>query len=412
MPETVSSGPHEPYVLVIAADEGTRSDLRRALERNGFQLSMATDGVSGVEAALVRHPDLILVDAALPDIDGFEVATRLRSRGVGAPIVALTDRDPHDRGLSVTAGADGSLVKPVDHERLPGQLREFLAGKREHLRTSEERRLLREYAEGLVEKLEAKVKELTRKNEQLLAVDRSKTEFMRSISHELSTPLTPIVGYLKILKTKRLGALDERQEKVVDAMLGSAERLSRVLDNLSDFSSLESGVYPIRRAPFDPAAAIRALVEETKPIARDRRVGLDLIDAAGGRTLTGDELKLRQAVGNLLENALKFSPPGAQVLVELLGDAEGLTISLFDQGPGVPGDRRERVFEPFVRSESVGPGRTPGAGLGLPVAKRIVEAHGGRIWLESPPRRQPERTDHEYQGTRLVIFLPWGAPPA
>ena len=410
MPETLTLGQHVPFVLVVTAEEAVRSALRRALEGAGFQVAVAIDGVSGVEAALARHPDLVLVDAALPDIDGFEVATRLRSRGVSAPIVALTDRDPHDRGLSVTAGADGSVVKPVDLERLPAQLREFLAGKRERLRSSEEHRLLREYAEGLVEKLEAKVKELSQKNEQLVATDRAKSEFMRSISHELSTPLTPIVGYLKILKSKRLGELPERQEKVVDAMLQSVDRLSRVLDNLSDFASLESGVYPIRRAAFDPAAAVRALVADLKPAARARRVGLDVIDRSGGRPLVGDELKLKQAVGNLLDNALKVSPPGAQILVELEGGAEGLALSVFDQGPGVPFERRERVFEPFVRTEGSTPERTPGAGLGLPVARRIVQSHGGRVWLESPPRRQPEITDHQYQGTRVVMLFPWEAP--
>jgi signal transduction histidine kinase len=412
MPETLSLGTYAPRVLVVAADENTREELRRVLEVGGFDVSLAVDGVSGVEAALARRPDLVLVDAALPDIDGFEVATRLRSRGLGASIVALTDRGPHDRGLSVTAGADGSVEKPFDPERLPGQLREFLAGRRDHVARQDERRLLREYAEGLVEKLEAKVKELTRKNEQLLSIDRSKTEFMRSVSHELSTPLTPIVGYLKILKSKRLGELNDKQERVVDAMLQSAERLSRVLDNLSDFSSLESGVYPIRRAPFVPGEAVRALVEEIRPAASARRVGLHLSDRSSGRPLVGDELKLRQALGNLLDNALKFSPPGAQVLVELVGDAEGLTVSVFDQGPGVPAALRERVFEPFVRSEAAAPGRTPGAGLGLPVARRIVAAHGGRIWLESPPRLQPATTDHEYQGTRVAIFLPWEAGTA
>jgi signal transduction histidine kinase len=210
----------------------------------------------------------------------------------------------------------------------------------------------------------------------------------------------------------RIETLSEKQEKVVDAMLQSTERLARVLDNLVDFASLESGVYPIRRAAFDPAATVKALVEENRPAARARRLGLDLVDHSGGRTLVGDELKIKQALGNLLDNALKAGPPGSQVLVELQGDAEGLTISVFDQGPGIPADRRERVFEPFVRADAPQPERAPGAGLGLPVVRRIALAHGGRVWLESPPRRQPEVTPHQYQGTRLAMFFPWEPPSA
>ncbi len=407
MPDTLAG--RTPQVLVIENDPDARTSLRRALEP-GFVVAEAVDGVSGVEAALAGAPDLVLVDAALPDIDGYEVATRLRGRGLTAPIIALTSAGSHDRGLSLSAGCDGSVEKPVDGARLPEQLRQFLAGKKEKLKTGEERRYLREYAQGLVEKLEGKVKELTRANERLTVIDRFKTEFMQSVSHELSTPLTPIVGYLKILKSKKLGELNERQEKVVDAMLQSTDRLSRVLDNLVDFAGLETGRYHIRKAPLEPVALAHGCVAESIGQAKGRRVSIVVSDLSGARTLDGDEGRLKQALGNLVDNAVKFSPNGGSVLVELSAGDEGLTISVYDQGPGVPAEERERIFDPFFHASRAGEAeKAPGAGLGLPVTRKIAEAHGGKAWLESPPREQPRKGEHRFHGARAAIFLPWKA---
>jgi signal transduction histidine kinase len=398
--------PH-PRILYIEDNPESRALVRGVLEARGFDMLEASDGIAGIDLAISAHPDLILCDIEMPGIDGYETATRLRSyRGLDqCPIVVLTSHG--DRGLSLSIGCDGYIEKPIDVEKFPGQLREFLKGKREKVRGPEERRYLREYSQSLVERLEATVRELTAANSRLRAAARSKTEFMQNLSHELATPLTPITGYLKILQSGKAGALSEAQVKILESMTTSGERLSRTIDNLVDFATLESGGYSIQRDGFMPQTLAKAVADEEKPKARARRITLELqlVESGPG---WGDERKLKQAVGNLLDNAIKFSPHGSSVLLRVVGDATRLYFEVYDQGEGMLADEAEKVFDPFFHADRVGEERAPGAGLGLPVAKQIIEAHGGKIWAESPPKNQPD-TKHNFSGAKVAFWIPMRA---
>lgn len=395
--------PH-PRILYIEDNPESRALVRGVLEARGFDMLEASDGIAGIDLAISSHPDLILCDIEMPGIDGYETATRLRSyRGLDqCPIVVLTSHG--DRGLSLSIGCDGYIEKPIDVEKFPGQLREFLKGKREKVRGPEERRYLREYSQSLVERLEATVRELTAANSRLRAAARSKTEFMQNLSHELATPLTPITGYLKILQSGKAGALSDAQMKILESMTTSGDRLSRTIDNLVDFATLESGGYAIQRDNFDPAVMARGIADEEKPKARARRVTLEVQIVGSGQGY-GDVRKLKQAVGNLLDNAIKFSPHGSSVLLRVAIDEARLACEVYDQGEGMLADEAERVFDPFFHADRVGEERAPGAGLGLPVAKQIVEAHGGKIWAESPPKNQPD-TKHNFSGAKVAFWIP------
>ncbi|HUJ28692.1 MAG TPA: hybrid sensor histidine kinase/response regulator [Myxococcales bacterium] len=399
--------PPHPRILYIEDNPESRALVRTVLEPRGFDVLEASDGIAGIDLAISAHPDLILCDIEMPGIDGYETATRLRSyRGLdGCPIVVLTSHG--DRGLSLSIGCDGYIEKPIDVEKFPGQLHEFLKGKREKVRGPEERRYLREYSQSLVERLEATVRELTAANSRLRAGARSKTEFMQNLSHELATPLTPITGYLKILKSHKTGPLTEPQEKIIESMQTATERLTRTIDNLVDFATLESGGYAIHRDVFDPAVLAKAVIEDEKPKAKARRIVLDqLLDLPAGSALGwGDERKLRQAVANVVDNALKFSPQGSHVLLRVAADAARLAFEVYDQGEGMMAEEAEKVFDPFFHADRVGEERAPGAGLGLPVAKQIVEAHGGRILAESPPKNQPD-SRHHFSGAKVAFWIP------
>jgi signal transduction histidine kinase len=305
----------------------------------------------------------------------------------------------------LSIGCDGYIEKPIDVEKFPGQLREFLKGKREKVKTTDERRYLREYSQSLVERLEATVRELTAANSRLRAAARSKTEFMQNLSHELATPLTPITGYLKILKSEKMGELTDPQRKIIDSMQTASERLSRTIDNLVDFATLESGGYAIYRDTFDPVAATKAVLDEERPKAKTRRVTVELTAEALPATGWGDERKLKQALSNVLDNAIKFSPHGSHVLLRVTADHQRLNFEVYDQGEGMLADEAEKVFDPFFHADRVGDERAPGAGLGLPVAKQIVEAHGGRISAESPPKNQPD-SKHHFSGTKVAFWIP------
>jgi signal transduction histidine kinase len=399
--------PSVPRILYIEDNPESRALVRNVLEARGFDVLEASDGMAGIDLAIAAHPDLILCDIEMPGIDGYETATRLRSyRGLdGCPIVVLTSHG--DRGLSLSIGCDGYIEKPIDIDKFPQQLREFLKGKREKVQGPEERRYLREYSQSLVERLEGTVRELTAANSRLRAAARSKTEFMQNLSHELATPLTPITGYLKILRGGKTGALTDQQGKILESMGLASERLSRTIDNLVDFATLESGGYAIHRDIFEPVALARSVYEEERPKAKARRVTLELLLETQERGW-GDERKLRQAVANLVDNAIKFSPHGSQVLMRVVGDPTRLTFEVYDQGEGLLPDEAEKVFDPFFHADRGGEERAPGAGLGLPVAKQIVEAHGGHIWAESPPKSQPE-TAHHFSGAKVAFWIPMRA---
>jgi signal transduction histidine kinase len=402
-PQTAPHAHAPPRVLYIEDNPESRALVRSVLESKGFEMLEASDGIAGIDLAVAARPDLILCDIQLPGIDGYETVTRLRARKQldGCPIVVLTSHG--DRGLSLAIGCDGYIEKPIDVSRFPEQLREFLHGKREKVKSQEERRYLREYSQSLVERLEATVRELTMANARLRAAARSKTEFMQNLSHELATPLTPITGYLKILSAGKTGTLTDQQHRILDSMGTAAERLARTIDNLVDFATLESGGYSVHRDVFDAAGLTKAVLDEEKPKAKAKKVHLE-----GGCDVNepawGDERKLRQAVANVVDNAIKFSPAGSEVLLRVTSDATRLLVEVYDQGEGLLPGESERVFDPFFHADRPEE-RAPGAGLGLPVAKQIVEAHGGHIWIESPPKTQPAST-HHFSGAKVAFWVP------
>lgn len=399
-----TAGERSARILLIQDQADQRGRVAGALRSAGFEVVEVASGLAGIQAATACHPDLLLVDLHLPDLDGSEVASKLRRLGLeGLPIVAM-GLSGNERGMALSAGCDGAIASPPDLTLLPGQLREFLAGKRDRLKGGDERRYLKVLNQSLVEKLEAKVRELTTANERLRLSDEFKNQFMQSISHELATPLTPLAGYLKILQSEKLGLLSDKQKKVVECMLQSSERLARTIDNLSDFAVLESGNYRVRVETIDAIKLAQHLVEETQlTLAKPKRVHVSLLVPDEQLTLQVDPARISQALGNLLENAVKVSPHGGEVLLETVRTEDRVRFALYDQGPGVPPEDQERIFEPFYHTR--GSLNVPTAGFSLPVARKIAEAHGGRLFVESPPKNQPE-SERNFSGSKFIFEIP------
>src|SRR3569833_404333 len=168
-----ASPAHLPRVLCILEQSDVRVRIRAVLEREGFEVSEACNGLDGVAAAERGTPDLVLVDFHLPDIEGTAVATHLRKSLSSQTIVALA-QPGHQHKLALSAGCNGVVDAPADYEQLSQHLRDYLGGKREKLRSAEEAKLLKEFSAGLVTKLEGKVAELTHANDRLKAIDRFK----------------------------------------------------------------------------------------------------------------------------------------------------------------------------------------------------------------------------------------------
>jgi signal transduction histidine kinase len=398
--------PHR--VLCIEGDEATRARVRSLLEARGFAVETSETGLDGISRALARPPDLVLADVHLPDIEGYELAARLKRDGALArvPFVAVGDsREEHD--LALAAGADGFLERGLGDERLGDEVRAFVGGKREVLPEDGERDRLRALSGSLAVHLESAVAAERRSSARVAELDRLRGAFMDNLAHELSTPLTPLAGYLKLLQTGRLGPLSPQQQRVLDAMGQAVGKLIRVVDNLADFASLRAGEGAILHGEVDPDRLADDVVGELKGAIREARLHVTVLPGGGG-PVVADPRKLRQAVANLVSNAVKFSPHGGEVLVEVTRDAGRLRFTVYDQGPGIRSGETELIFEPLHHAASKGreDARAPGTGLGLPVARGIAEAHGGRIWVESPPRTQPARLARQYTGSKFVLEIP------
>jgi signal transduction histidine kinase len=394
-------------VLLIQDDDSSRKRVRALLEAGGFAVEDTGSGLDALARALRSRPDLVLADVRLSDLEGPELAARLRQEKslAGVPIVAMGG-SLDDRKAALAGGADGFVARSAD-EGLPDLLRAYLQGEREHLAPERELEALRALLGSVAVRLEGAVAGQRRAVDKLVEGDRLKSAFIHNLSHELSTPLTPLAGYLRILQSEKAGALAPQQRKIVDAMTQAVGRLTRILDNLADFASLQAGHAPLLEAPLDPDRLADEVAAEQHLAVRDARLHLH-VARSGGAPVLADARKVRQALSNLLSNAVKFSPHGGEVLVEVVLEPGRLRYAVYDQGPGVKPEEQEQIFEPLHHAAARygEEARPPGSGLGLPVARRIAEAHGGRVWVESPPRTQPTAVSHQYGGSKFVLEVP------
>jgi signal transduction histidine kinase len=396
--------PHR--VLCIEGDDAYRERVRARLEQEGFAVDLTETGLDGIARALTLPPDLVLADVHLPDIEGYELAARLKREKAleNVPFVAVGDsQQEHD--VALAAGADGFVDRRAD-ESLGDELRAFLAGKRERLPEEGERAQLRALSGSMAARLETAVAGQRRASRRIEELDRLRSAFMHNLAHEISTPLTPLAGYLRILAAGKLGALSPQQQRIVDSMVLSVSRLTRIADNLADFASLEVGEAPLVHGEIDPDRLADEVVEELKGPAREARLHV-VVKHGGGAPVVADPRKLRQALANLVSNAVKFSPHGGEVLVEVAREPSGVRFTIYDQGPGIRAGEAAHIFEPLYHAAARGEdARLPGTGLGLPVARRIAEAHGGRVWVESPPRTQPASVARHFTGSKFVLEIP------
>ena len=212
-------------------------------------------------------------------------------------------------------------------------------------------------------------------------LDQLKDEFIGLVSHELRTPLTVINGCLSTLITerKRLSA-KEVQQLLQDALLES-ESLSHLIENLLELSRARAQQLSLYSESIDLKALIKEAISKIKRQAPSRRFVISIPDKL--QSINADPLRVERVLYNLLDNAVKYSPPGSQIKVSVSSESERLVIGVSDHGEGLSASEQARIFGPFQRLENSRPDQARGAGLGLMVCRRLVEAHGGEVWVES-----------------------------
>jgi len=234
------------------------------------------------------------------------------------------------------------------------------------------------------------------RNEALEEADRLKSAFVASMSYELRTPLTTIGGFAEMLAAGYAGKLEETARDYVGAIMESVARLGALIDDVLDLTDFEAGGLAPEGDDVDLAILAREAADAIADAAHARPLDFAVeIDPSVG-TVTGDERRLRQAVDHLLRNAIVYTPAGGRVLLQANGDDEMARLVVVDNGPGITEEDRDRIFQSIQRTPGEPAEARPAAGLGLPLARQLVQAHGGTLELVSEPG----------QGSTFVISLP------
>jgi signal transduction histidine kinase len=387
-------------VLHIEDDPNNRRLVQKLLGAAGHEVIEAEGGVEGIQLARESQPDLVLVDINIPDLDGYEVTLRLR--GIPAlqevPIVAITAEGDRDSTLAV--GCDGFIAKPIDAAHFAETIAQFLQGHREWAEGASDK-LLRERTQKIVERLEKKIVELSETNQRLEDVARLRREFLQNVSHELATPMTPVVGYLRLLLNEELGPLTDLQRKCLSSIESSTQRLRSVVDTLLDVSSLETGRMHYYTRAYDFRDVCTSAIDQIRPKLEERDVTLVEQVPDEPMPAQGDPDKLLRAMVHVLDNASKFTPTGGEVAVEVRTEGDTLSFEVADSGPGVRPEHIARIMEPFYQVDGSVTRDHGGVGLGLAFARRVTEALGGGIEISSPPAG--EVAERQLPGTLVEL---------
>ena len=245
------------------------------------------------------------------------------------------------------------------------------------------RSALENYNKSLEKRVQERTAELELALSRLSELNQLKSNLVANISHELRTPLTHIKGYIELLISEGLGPLTTDQEQALDVMENSTERLERLIEDLLLFSMVEKEQIILHIRPFNLNKLCTDLVNRATNAAEQRNIKLRIECSTEAVIIDGDEEKIAWAITQLLDNAIKFTPPGgnAEIKIEVEGKFASLAVS--DTGIGIPSEKFDEIFESFHQLDGSSTRRYGGTGLGLSLVKKIVEAHGSVIHVAS-----------------------------
>src|SRR6185312_14603531 len=228
-------------------------------------------------------------------------------------------------------------------------------------------------------------------------IARRRSDFAQVMSHELRTPLTSIAGALDIVLSGYAGPMSDRQLRYVDMARQAATRMNQLVDQLLDLARAQAGTITVSAAPVQLDRLAREVIDRYRGAASAKQLSIVLGASAEDISIVGDPERLSQVLGNLITNAIRFAPSGGIIDVQVFGpplSEDAVGVSVHNSGDPIAPEDRERVFEPFSASSR----RVGGTALGLSISRTIIEAHGGRIWVESSST-----------GTKFVFTLPVSA---
>src|SRR5919198_6380002 len=383
--------------LVIAGTLEDHAVLKYSLASAAAdaEVEVGSDGYRALELARRAHPNVVVVDPAVPELSGPELVSRLRESAPGAAVICWSAHADVDEAVELLrAGASAYLLKEDGPTEVVRNLPSILEGGLV---------IAPRVAAGVAEKFTHSIqregqlaKALAETTMQLQEVADTKEKFVANVNHELRTPVTIVKGIAHLLKSGQLSAEDE--EQFVKRMDQAVDRLTGLVEQIIEVAEIEQGTLELHPEYMDFSALVEErcdAIDEAYPEITLRR------QIPAGLFLMADPQRIGEAVAQLLDNAGRVSPPGGIIAVETRLADEGVVFSVMDSGDGLRRELALRAFkEPFVTGEDILRKERAGLGIGLHLARKLVLLHGGIMWTDPLPSG----------GTRVSFCLPKASP--
>ena len=399
-----------PGENILIADDSAdiRNLLADYLRGLGYRVQTASDGEKAVALIGAQSFELVITDFQMPRLDGLGVLQAAKTHDLDIEVVILTGHPTAESAIgALRKGAYDYLLKPVENLDEVGHVVENALTQRRL--TLENRRLVEELRVlniNLANRVALRTQQLRQAYEQLQSLHQMKAQFVSVTSHELRTPLTQILLTADLLKDQINRRSLSGAEVYLREMVLQSQRLQRLIDNLLDFSLMERNEFKLNLGECHLPAMVRSTAELWRPRIEAKRLDLGLAVPDRDIALVADESRLQNALGQLLENALKFTHPGGRIMVGIHGPTRApwpeaasspfSVIAVIDSGIGIPADQQRAIFEAFTQVDMSDQRRYGGLGVGLTITARIVKAHGGRVTLKSEPGK----------GSTFAMWLP------
>jgi len=399
---------------ILVVDDLPENQLvyRTVLEELGQNLILARSGAEALRQVLEHEFAVILLDVNMPNMSGLETAAFIRQRKKAAhtPIIFITAyADEMQTAEGYALGAVDYIPSPVVPEVLRTKVKVFVELDRMRAALAQSHQLLEqrvaERTAELVasnERLQATITERRRAEEALREAGRQKDEFLAMLAHELRNPLAPIRNAVEVLQ--RLEIEEPRLDwgrAVIDRQVG---QLTRLVDDLLDVSRLARGQISLQKKPLELTTIVERALETSRPVIEAHRHHLSVALPSEPVCLEGDLTRLAQALGNLLNNAAKYTQEGGRIGLTVERAEDHVVLRVRDSGVGIPPETLPYVFDLFTQGDRALDRAQGGLGIGLALVKKLVELHGGRVEASSPGRGQ---------GSEFTLRLPTrSGPPA